>query len=84
MTTFELTETVRGIIGTVCEVESTRVRGDASLFEYGFDSLRAMEFVACLEDTFHLAIPDELAFRLRTLDQVVAYLERALHGEPST
>jgi acyl carrier protein len=36
------------------------ISNDGLLFELGFDSLRYMELVVLLEETFEIAIPDEL------------------------
>lgn len=36
------------------------VNGEKRLYELGFDSLRYMEFVVLLEETFEIEMPDEL------------------------
>jgi acyl carrier protein len=74
----ELSEKVGALIGELCDVDVSAVRGDARLTEYGFDSIRGMEFLVGLEEAFEIVIPDEMLRRLRTLDEVVSYLEGAI------
>ena len=55
------------------------VRPDAPLLRQGLDSVDFPSFVAALEDHFGCVIPDETAWKLRTLDDFAALL-RALPG----
>jgi acyl carrier protein len=74
----DLVDRVRSIVGTVCGVEATAIRLDGRLAEYGFDSVRAMDLLVSLEEAFGIVIPDEVAGRMRTTRDVVAYLENKL------
>jgi acyl carrier protein len=74
----ELEHTVRSFIGTICGVEAAVIRSDARLAEYGFDSIRAMDLLVSLEEIFGIVIPDEIAGRVRTFNDVVSYLEQRL------
>jgi acyl carrier protein len=56
----------------------TDVRDDASLAECGIDSLAVLEFVALIEDEFHVEF-DEATFtsaNFRTVGQIVGVVER--------
>jgi acyl carrier protein len=53
---------------------------DSTLVELGIDSLRLVEFIIDLEDTFQIAIPDEemLADNFNTVGTVSTLLNRIL------
>jgi acyl carrier protein len=79
----DLVDRVRVIIGEVCGVEASQILSDVRLATYGFDSVRAMNLLVALEEAFGISVPDEVAPRMRTMRDVVAYLEKRL-APPST
>jgi len=65
---------VRAFMHEVSGTDPERIRSSRHLLEYGIDSVRAVDLAGMLEDRFHIAIPDEVLMRLRSLDDVVSYL----------
>lgn len=66
------------VIDIVCElvgVERSVVRGDKDLLLYGVTSAIAAELVAECEDAFGVSVDPADFPKLRTIDQLVAYLE---------
>lgn len=47
--------------------------------EWGIDSLDIVEFVARIEDTYDIAVPDEDIPKLYSLEKVIDYLNTQLH-----
>jgi acyl carrier protein len=43
--------------------------------DLGADSLDAVELIMSIEDSFHITIPEDIAPRLKTVGDIVAYLE---------
>jgi acyl carrier protein len=66
---------VRGILAEVCAVEPDALAPDAPLIDYGLDSARAIDLLVALEETFGIRIPDEAAAKMRTLKDIVLYVE---------
>lgn len=54
------------------------VRPDAPLLRQGLDSVDFPSFVAALEERYGCAIPDETAWKQRTLDDFAALLNATL------
>lgn len=71
-------ETVAELLATTVGADPARVRPDARLVEYGLDSARAVDLVIALEEAFGIEIPDADAARLKTLRELVGYVERRL------
>ena len=51
------------------------LRPDAPLLRQGIDSLDFPSFIVVLEERFGLTIPEDEAWKLRTLDDFAAYLD---------
>jgi acyl carrier protein len=51
------------------------VRPDTPLLLQGLDSVDFPSFVAALEERYHVEIPEEKAWSLRTLDDFAAFLD---------
>jgi acyl carrier protein len=71
-------EGVKRHVAEVCALETSAIREEARLVEYGMDSVRAMDLVVALEDDFKIEIPDRDVARLQTVKDVVAYIDGKL------
>ncbi|HMQ30686.1 MAG TPA: acyl carrier protein [Chloroflexaceae bacterium] len=71
-------EQITNELARLCAINTAAVRGEARLIEYGLDSLRSLELVIALEERFDLELPDELIAHVRTVDDMVALIERRL------
>ena len=69
-------ETIKQLIVDELQVDPEKVTIDASFeSDLGADSLDAIELVCELENTFGLSISDEEAMDLKTVRQIVDYVE---------
>lgn len=69
-------ETVKNIIVTELKVDATKVTLEASLSEdLGADSLDAVEVIMAIENEYDIEIQDEAAQGLKTVQDVVNYIE---------
>jgi acyl carrier protein len=69
-------EKVKAIIVEQLGVEEDEVTEEASFVEnLGADSLDIVELVMALEEEFELEIPDEDAEKIRTVGEVIAYIQ---------
>lgn len=69
---------VREIVGTILGISPDRANGDAALVaDLGATSLDFVELVMAVEDVFGIEISDTDADRLVTVDDLVAFIERA-------
>jgi len=67
---------VKEIVGEHLGVEQEEVRPDARFIEdLGADSLDIVELVMALEEEYEVEVPDEEAEKLRTVGDVMAYIE---------
>lgn len=67
---------VRKIVAKQLDVTEENVTLDASFIDdLGADSLDVVELVMTLEDEFGCEIPDELAEKIITLNDAVAYIQ---------
>jgi acyl carrier protein len=67
---------IRDIIVEQLGVEPEKVKAEASFIEdLGADSLDIVELVMAMEEEFDLEIPDEDAEKLKTVGDVVNYLQ---------
>ena len=68
------------VIGIVCEVGQLPAIGpDDDVFDAGFSSVRSLELLIRLEDTFNVSIPDDQFISCRTaraLFEVVTKTQR--------
>jgi len=57
-------------------VDADKVKAESSFIDdLGADSLDIVELIMTMEETFDIEIPDEDAEKLRTVNDVVAYLK---------
>jgi acyl carrier protein len=72
----DIPETVKAILARVCAIEASIIREDAQLVGYGLDSVRAVDFMVELEQTYEIQVPDEDVAKIRTLRDVTNYIRR--------
>ena len=67
---------VKEIIAAQLSVDPEKVTADAKFIEdLGADSLDTVELVMAFEDKFSVEVPDEDAEKLKSVADVVAYIE---------
>ena len=72
----EITEKVKQIISEQLGVEEAEVTPTASFVDdLGADSLDTVELVMALEENFDIEIPDDAAEKIRTVQDVINYIE---------
>jgi acyl carrier protein len=69
-------ERLKHIFSDLFVVEPDDVYFDRLFKEYGVDSLDFVKFLLIVEDEFDVNISDKDAEQLKTLDDVVQYLEK--------
>jgi acyl carrier protein len=69
-------ERLKHIFCDIFVVEPNDVHFDRLFKEYGVDSLDFVKFLLIVEDEFDIDISDKDAEQLKTLDDVVQYLEK--------
>ena len=73
MTTFEQ---VRDIIVDTLNFSADKIVPEANLFDdLGADSLDAVELNLALEEACHITIPDEDLEKLKTVQDIVSYID---------
>ena len=69
-------ETVRELLAHQLEVDPESIGPDTDIFDdLGADSLDVVDMLMSLEDEFDVEIPDEEIERIRTVGELVAYIE---------
>ncbi len=72
----EIPAKVKEVIVEQLGVDAEKVRSDASFIDdLGADSLDIVELVMAMEEEFDIEIPDEEAEKLKTVSDVVSYLQ---------
>jgi acyl carrier protein len=72
-------EKVKMILSSQFEVEQDTITPETNIQEdLGADSLDVVDMLMSLEDEFDVEIPDEKIETLRTVGEVVAYIEEHL------
>lgn len=72
----EIPGKVKEVIVEQLGVDADRVRSEASFIDdLGADSLDIVELVMAMEEEFDIEIPDEEAEKLKTVKDVVSYLQ---------
>ena len=73
----DIEEKVKSIIVEQLGVEADKVTDSAQFIEdLGADSLDTVELVMAFEENFAIEVPDEEAEKLRSVNDVVAYIEK--------
>ena len=77
-----ITKDVKEIIKSQLDVEDAKITLKASFIDdLGADSLALVELVLAFEEKFAFEIPDEDTQKLRTVEDVIQYVQQ--HSEPS-
>ena len=72
-------EKVREILCELLDIDADEVTLDTDLVkDLGADSLDLVDFVTTLEDEFDKEIPDEEIENIKTVGDVVSYIENSL------
>ncbi len=75
----ELLEKIKKIVSEQLDVEPEKVVPEASFVDdLGADSLDLTELIMAMEDEFDMEIDDEEAQKLRTVQDVINYIESRL------
>lgn len=62
----------------VAKIEEDVIDRDANLFtRYGLDSLKAVKLISDIEVEYDIDIPDEVAQKICTLNDVITYIEKS-------
>lgn len=81
MTTEKIQEIVIHVIGRQLEIPERKIEPGTRLADdLGADSLDQAEIVMDLEDEFDIAVSDDDAKSIKTIAEVVAYIERQISG----
>jgi acyl carrier protein len=77
LTTQEIVQNLAGLIEDIAEIPASTVTPEASLREdLGIDSLAMIEIVVAATETYGIDIPDDDLRQLRTVQDVVDYVQR--------
>ena len=68
-------EKVCALIAEQFNVDADSITMDTSFEDLGADSLDVVDMLMSLEDEFDVEIPDEEIERIRTVGELVAYIE---------
>ena len=70
-------ETVRDIVVEQLGVEADEVSIDSTFIDdLGADSLDIVELIMAFEEEFNIEIPDEAAEKIKTVQDVVTYIDQ--------
>lgn len=71
-----MTDRIKEIISQTLDIPVDEIDVNADIIEvYGADSLDTVDMLMMIEDEFEIAIPDEEAIELRTINKLVSYIE---------
>lgn len=76
MENLKITEKVTEIIANQLSVAADKIKGDTNIAEeLGADSLDLVEILMSLEDEFGISIPDEAIPTIKTINDIVNFIE---------
>ena len=71
-------EKVREIIAEQFDVETDEVTAESNIVDdFGADSLDVVDLISSVEDEFDVQIPDEKVEGIKTVGDIVAFIESA-------
>ncbi len=69
-------DTVKDILVTQLDLDADKVTGDSDIAaDLGADSLDVVELLMAIEDEFGIEIPDDEIENIKTVDDLVKYIE---------
>ena len=69
-------EKVKDLLASQLNIAKDKIKADSKLIEdLGADSLDMVEMLMTLEEEFGISIPDEDAMNLKTVGDIVSYIE---------
>ncbi|WP_069163738.1 acyl carrier protein [Nocardia altamirensis] len=74
----DLEARVRAVVAEVLWLSAADIDVTTPLIDFGLDSPTAIDLTVQLEKVFDIAIPDDVAAELATVDQIVAYVREQL------
>lgn len=74
-------EQIAKIIGRAAMMDPAKVRPETKLSELGIDSLARIECVLSLEDAFQVEFRDDELWSVRTVQDIINSVHRALAAE---
>lgn len=81
LTTSDIAEKVRNLLAAELKVGADAVQPEKRIADdLGADSLQRVELVMKLEEAFGIKIPDEDAEALRTVQDVIEYVQKHLNS----
>lgn len=74
-----VSEKVKGLIAEQLKLDLSKVTDEAKLVEdLGADSANIMVLIMDLEDTYNMTVEDNVITSLKTVADVIAYIEKRL------
>ena len=75
-------EKVRDIVAEQFDVDSEEVTAESTIIDdLGADSLDVVDLISAVEDEFDVQIPDEKVEGIKTVGDIVAFIESATSEE---
>ena len=73
-----LLEKIKPMISEKFGIDEAQITADTRIIEdLGADSLDLVDMLTIIEDDFNIVIPDEAAMNMRTVGDVVDYMQKA-------
>lgn len=71
-----MTEQIKTVIAQQLDMSPDSIENDKDIMDYyGADSLDAVDILLALEEAFGMTVPDEEAIELRTVQDIINYIE---------
>ena len=71
-------EKIKPMISEIFGIDEAQITADTRIIEdLGADSLDLVDMLTIIEDDFNIVIPDEAAMNMRTVGDVVDYMQKA-------
>ena len=71
-------EKIKPMISEKFGIDEAQIKADTRIIEdLGADSLDLVDMLTIIEDDFNIVIPDEAAMNMRTVGDVVDYMQKA-------
>jgi acyl carrier protein len=80
----ELTQRVLKTIASAQRIPVEKVKIDSTFEELGIDSMDGVNILFALENEFNIAIPDEAAKQIRSIQEMVDGVDKLLNESPAS